>query len=250
MSGGWSTSLCDAHREEEDPTMQRHPHILFLSIRYSAAILLALLSLNRPATAQETPKLRVIVADCVNRSKKGVPDVTNGVTNALRDALAASGKYQAVDAKDISDTFHKLKLDIAHPDYIGLTRSDLFRIAKELHADAILFSALLMSIHAHGHPARTALGINLVEVSTGEPINGGVESILVKSTDQTVKQLAQDTVNQMARQILPEAAVIRQQGDNVLLDRGSRDGLRVGDEMVIERETGGQKTPVGRIHVD
>ena len=220
------------------------------------------------ANAQTQQVLRVIVADFVN--KKGALGDPLAVTarDAVYNELASSGqgRFSVFTAKEVIDDAVGEKIIPAPPassvEPIHFGLSDLLRIAKSLNADAIVEGEVEAAPSESGaRSASVAISITLRDVASEEYTNGAAARVRSvarpgqsASREDLINRATGDAAMEVVRQVVSRqivtATVLNINQDVVILNRGLRDGLHVGDELIVLREgTNGRMTQEGRIRI-
>jgi hypothetical protein len=143
-----------------------------------------------------------------------------------------------------------------------LDKVDMVRLGRALGLDGIITGTVIQVGISRGNGATQAAAMvacQMLDISTEEPITGAVATgksspkydytgdidILVdEALNKAAYQIAQQFVSFAVRGV-PEFTILTTMGDEVLLNAGSRQGIKVGMEMVVLRH--GEK--VGRIKV-
>ncbi len=219
----------------------------------TAAYVLPLLGLtSRPARAQSVQVLRVIVADFVNKGKYGGDQLAIDATDAVYNELVNSGqsRFNVYGNKEVQNVAKNLKLRV--PSVVGqpayYSRTDLLRIAKEIGADSIVEGEVGTPAPTKSRAGSVQLGVRILDVASQEYINGGFASARAElrpgqAADpeeligQSVKDAALTVVRQVVQRQQVSATVLQRVGDTIVLNRGLRDGIREGDNLVVIRET-------------
>jgi len=210
-----------------------------------------------PASAQLVEIMSVGLADFVNKSGVLGDALSRLASGAVYIELNKSKRFD-VTSDSTMKTFMS-DLGMKSP----LSRTDLLRLGAELETDAMM-EGEIASVVTTKDPARVSvtLVLRMIDVASGELINGatvvGNSSPRVGDTadldtlvTEAVNNAAYLAVKNMVEYIIPEATVQNSMGVNdLMLNKGTREGIRKGMRMVVLREKqGGGKEVVGRILV-
>lgn len=222
----------------------------FRSICYALVIALIMTAapapLSSPARAQLMPTYSVAVVEFVNRSGVQGALLARLATDAVVVEMGKTNRY------DVSITRSQIKakmdeLDIRPP----LDRVELVRLGEALSADAILegvISSVVLSGSGPNRRASVTLVVQMIDQASGEIINGAVQtgtsSARVGFTPdddalitEAINKAAFLVVKTMVDYIIPEATIMMNVGENqVMLNKGARDGLRPGMRMIVLRD--------------
>ena len=215
------------------------------------------MAVSVPADAQLVETMSIGLADFTNRS---------GVLGDALSRVASGAVYIEINKARRFDVITDSQMKAAMSD-LGLKSplsfTDLLRLGSDLEADAIL-EGEITSAPISKEPQRVSvtLALKMIDVASGELLNGaivtgsssprvGYTTDLDTMATEAVNSAAYLAVKTMVDYIIPEATVQNTIGTNeVLLNKGSRDGIRVGMRMVVLRQTqGGKREVVGRILV-
>lgn len=203
-------------------------------------------SFVKPASAQLMPTYSVGVVDFANESGVQGELLARLATDAVVVELSKTNRY------DVSITRSMLKaemekLDLRPP----LDKLGLVRLGESLQADAMLEGSV-KSVQLAGsgatRRASVTLVVQMVDQASGEIVNGAVQtgtsSARVGYTpdddsliSEAINNAAFLVVKTMVDYIIPEATVQMNIGDNqVMLNKGARDGLKPGMRMIVLRQ--------------
>ena len=224
------------------------------------ALVLALVStvvppLSQPASAQLTPTYAVGVVDFINESGVQGELLSRLATDAVVVEMSKTNRYDVnITRTQIKAEMEKLDL---HP---PLDKLGLVRLGEALSADAMLEGSI-KSVQLSGsgvtRRATVTLLVQMVDQASGEIINGAVQtgtsSARVGYTPdddslitEAINNAAFLVVKTMVDYIIPEATVMMNIGqDQVMLNKGVRDGLKPGMRMIVLR----QKEIIGYIQL-
>ncbi len=229
------------------------------------ALIAPILFYGRAARAQDQQILRLIIADVVNRTPGASRNLGVNTTAALYSEFANSGvgKFNIASTSEVRNEAISLGIKVpsnpATPAFF--TKADLLRIAKSLNADGIVTGEVGATKVLKGKPAQIGMIVKIEDVAANIPINGGssVMSAAVRPGEpldieeqynRAIADAAQDTVRQIVQRQVPTGTVLNINGDNIILNRGIRDGYKVGDRVIILREgANGFKTKEGEVRI-
>lgn len=217
------------------------------------------------ANAQANQVLRVIVADFTNVSRNGGENLGITATAAVYNELANTGssRFYVFTNPEVMQEAKRLGMKVpsnpGQPAKFG--RSDLLRLAKELQADAIVEGKVVASEFKKGRPVELALQVTVLDPASLEFINGGAVQLTAKPslgqnasfeelTGKALNDAALDVVRQMSQRQNITGTVLQRVGDNIILNRGLRDGIKPDMELVVTRDLGnGVKVTQGKIRI-
>lgn len=206
---------------------------------------LAPLPLSKPAKAQLLPQYSVGVVDFVNESGVQGELLARLATDAVVVEMSKTNRY------DVSITRTQMKTEMEKLDlHSPLSKTGLVRLGESLSADAMLEGSIT-SVQLAGsgvtRRASVTLVVQMVDQASGEIVNGAVQtgnsSARVGYTPdddalmvEAINNAAFLAVKTMVDYIIPEATVQNSLGENqVMLNRGSRDGIATGMQMIVLR---------------
>jgi hypothetical protein len=206
----------------------------------------------------------VIIADIVNKSPSASPNLGVTATAAVYNEMVNSGqgRFSVFQNSEVLKEAQSLGIKVpSNPNQpANFSASDLLRIAKNLTADAIVEGQVAAGA-GRGKNVQVTLATNIREVASKEYINGGFSQMTVsprpgESSDSEelinkgVSDAAQDVVRQILGRQVATGTIIGIETNTVIINKGVRDGVKVGDDVVILREgANGQKTQVGKVRV-
>lgn len=202
--------------------------------------------LATPARAQLMPTYSVAVVEFTNQSGVQGALLARLATDAVVVEMGKTNRY------DVSITRSQIKskmeeLDIRPP----LDRVELVRLGEVLSADAVLegsINSVALSGSGAGRRAAVTLVVQMIDQASGEIINGSVQtgtsSARVGYTPdddalitEAINKAAFLVVKTMVDYIIPEATIMMNVGESqVMLNKGSRDGLKPGMRMIVLRQ--------------
>lgn len=216
--------------------------------------------LSHPAVASpSSDMLTVIVAPFTNLDKlrTGGSDIARWATDAVAVELANSGRYEVLKESEVNRQARELGFQ---PPY---DKTELSKIASALGANAVVSGEISFVRQRSSKSALNAVEVGMLvriaDTSYGELINGTAQigNARVKVDETGFDVLSRNAVSKAAilsaREILsytlPQGIVTLTQtnlsGTQVLINRGSRDGIQEGMEMLVLRDG----VRVGRIRV-
>ena len=217
------------------------------------AYILPILSLNcKPARAQTGQVLRVIVSDFVNKGKYGGEQLAVEATAEIYNEMANTGasRFYVYSNKEVTETAKRLSIRVPsvanQPAYF--TRTELLRIAKDVGAESIVEGEVGTPAPVKGRAGSVQLGIRILDVASQEYINGGFASAKPEPRPgqtadpeelilQGIRDASLNVVREVVQRQQVSATVLQRIGDTIVLNRGLRDGIREGDNLVVVRET-------------
>jgi hypothetical protein len=211
------------------------------------------LPLSQSVEAQTRPKYRVLIRDCVNRSRVETLNIANSVMGRIgpelvkieEDRSEASRKpeFELIDNQEAEAAAKRLNMD-------RKTIEGRFRVAKELKADLIAESeAYIIPARGKGN-FRISVLIMFMDVRLQECVGFGFATETTKSVEQAALGVVQKAIRSSWSYLRVSATVVNVIGELVMLDRGSKDGLKTGDYMIITRQNpNGEATKQGEIRV-
>lgn len=245
-------------------TIRRSPITRATAWLVTVAMVAPCLLAGRVARAQTQQPLRVIIADIVNKSQSTSPNLGVTATAAIYNEMVNSGqgRFSVFQNSEVLKEAQSLGIKVpSNPNQpSNFTHSDLIRIAKNLTADAIVEGDVAAGL-ARGKGVQVLLSTNLREVASDQYINGGYSQMTVvprpgepgdseELINKGVSDAAQDVVRQVLARQLATGTVIGIETNSVIINKGVRDGVKVGDDVVILREgANGLKTQVGSVRV-
>jgi hypothetical protein len=224
------------------------------SVRILILLALWLSCCHREGIAQAPQKLRVLVIDCVNRTPERDPGLGYAVTRTIYEEFARSGKerFLVIDMHEVWTAAERLGLPVPEETAAGghWSGDDMQRLAGALHADAILESEAATGLPKHRKLPGLGVILRLHHVVNHLPINGASAVIEAKPGDIAIKEVVVKAVSQILQdRPIVLAHVLKRVGKNVILDHGVRDGIRVGDRIIILREVASKIIKVGEVKV-
>jgi hypothetical protein len=230
-------------------------------------LIVMLWATTHPVQAQKIPgKVRLLVADFSDRAKKPSLVLETSASHAVLKALKEAGRdrWEVISLQEWRKEKQKEEKNLTPGDvrllYSRLGRTDLVRIARELEVDAIVEGELTTLTDKRGSTSRVALGFSWVDVGLLEAVSGGAAKADVSATPglpqdrhdpvlRALEEAAFQIVEQMRQREMPSALVLNRVGDTITLNRGMRDGLTRGCEMILLRAGNNGWQKVGLVRV-
>ncbi len=232
----------------------------------TVALISPTLAVGRAAKAQDQQVLKVVIADTVNKAPGASKTLGINATAAISTELAASGlgKFNVVSTTEVRNeaTNAGLKVPSNPSAPYNFSDTEWLRIAKSLGADAIVTSEV-GATKAAGKAGGVNVAITLAikDVASSTLTNGGSGTITEfarpgesVSLDELLTKGVADAALKAVRDVLSHGVVagtvLNITGNQVIINRGLRDGVKVGDRVQILRDAGqGSKFAVGEIQV-
>ena len=207
---------------------------------------IAPMTLATPAGAQLMPTYSVGVVDFVNESGVQGELLARLATDAVVVEMAKTNRY------DVSITRTHMReqmeeLGLRPP----LTKLGLVMLGEALSTDAMLEGVIKSVSLAGSGPTRRAsvtLVVQMIDQASGEIINGAVQTgtssariAYIPGDDSLITEAINNAAflvrTTMVDYIIPEATVMIHVGEGqVMLNKGSRDGLKPGMRMIVLRQ--------------
>ncbi len=232
----------------------------------TVALLVPMLMLGRrPAQAQAQQAITVIVADFVNVRTKTTDAIAIQARDAVAVELASSGqgRFNPIPQKELYTEARQLGIRVpSNPNLpANFSRADLTRLSKALSAEGVVTGKVNVAINKAGRVTTVAIDTTIVDAISDKayPINGAVSRQAVvpragEAVEEAVTRAIGDTgldvVRQMVQRQLVTATVLNINVETVIINRGTRDGLHVGDDLlVLEYQPNGSTISKGTIRV-
>ena len=232
------------------------PLSYLLSLAMVLPSLMVLLLASAPiAQAQDltrTAQPSWAVLDFENHSGYGSDEVGRLTSDAFVLELGKSGKYNVTPRQDTVQGLQNLGLTLPL-DVIGIQK-----FGRDRSVDAVATGEVAaVSFSNNPRQATVSVVIRVIDTTSGEMINGAISQGVsnprtLNNTDddalvnQAIDNAAFAAVKQITAFNLPKATIlINNDANTVLINRGSRDGVYAGLDMVVSRNG----TEVGRIRV-
>ena len=227
--------------------LQRLPAFLF-------ALLLLLSAYNQDANAQASPKLRVLVTECLNHTPKADQNLDRATTDAIYIELARSGRerFTLISKQEVWAAAERLNLPVPEQSAPSghWKEEEKFRLGAELNADARFEGEIGVMPGAKNAKSRS-VGIFLCirDIASRTPLTGGTSITQAKTLQETITRGVEDAILQCIRRITPEGRILNRTGENVVLNHGIRDGYRNGNRCIVLREVAGKRVKVGEVRI-
>ncbi|MBP6965265.1 MAG: hypothetical protein KBC96_12755 [Armatimonadetes bacterium] len=200
---------------------------------------------------------QVAVVDFRNSSKMPGQMFGRMATDAVVLELIRSGKFGVVPSDSLSAMMNQLGYDA------NMSQSAMIRLGQEVEASAVLSGDVLsINFDKDKKKAEARIAVKLLDVASGEMLNGAVATGISQPRTgytadedrmlvEAIKDAARTAVETMVAYTIPEATVLNSVGTSeVLLNKGSREGLQPGMEMIVIRRMDGGEEVVGRVRVN
>ena len=232
----------------------------------TVALILPTVVVGRAAKAQDQQVLKVVIADTVNKASGASKTLGINATAAISTELAASGlgKFNVVSTTEVRNeaTNAGLKVPSNPSAPYNFSDTEWLRIAKNLGADAIVTSEVgATKAPGKAGGVNVAITVALKDVASNTFTSGGSGSITEYarpgesvSMDELLTKGVSDAALKAVRDVLSHSVVsgtvLNITGEQVIINRGLRDGIKVGDKVQILRDAGnGSRFAVGEIRV-
>lgn len=210
-----------------------------------------------PANAQPPKKiLEVAIVDFDNLSKYDGKVLGRRAADAVALALSTMEEYYLIVPRDELEREVQAQ-GLAYP----LDKTDLLLLGRALGLDGIIIGNVVAVEIKRGEATQAGVTVacQMLDISTEEPITGalvtatsspkydykGEDDILVdEALNKAAYQISKQFLSFAVRGI-PEYAILTTIGNEVLINAGSRQGIKEGMQMVVLRR--GEK--VGRVKV-
>lgn len=209
----------------------------------------------KQAEAQIMPIYQVGVVDFINESGVQGDVLARLATDAVVVEMSKTNRY------DVGISRTQMKKDMDELDiHPPLTNVDLVRLGDKLGVDSMLQGSI-KSVQLAGsgatRRASVTLVLQMIDQASGEIINGAIQTgtssgrIGYNPDDdslitEAINNAAYMSVKTLVDYIIPEATVMMNVGGNeVMLNKGIREGMKPGMRMIILR----QKEIIGYIEV-
>lgn len=224
---------------------------VFKNVCYAVIVALvstiAPLPLSTPASAQIMPQYSVGVVEFVNESGVQGDLLARFATDAVVIEMSKTSRFDVGSNTRTAIKNAMETLDLHTP----LDKVGLVRLGEALSADAMLEGSIT-SVQLAGsgvtRRASVTLVLRMYDQASGEIVNGAVQtghsSARVGYTPdddalivEAINNAAFLGVKTMVDYVIPEATVQNSLGENqVMLNKGSRDGLKPGMQMIVLRD--------------
>ena len=232
----------------------------------TVALLVPMLMLGRrPAQAQAQTAITVIVADFVNIRSKQTDAIAIQARDAIANELTASGqgRFSPIPQKEVYTEARQLGIRVpSNPNQpANFSRADLTRLAKALNAEGVVTGRVNVAANKAGRVTTVAIDATIVDAISDKayPINGAIsiQTVTPRAGEATEEAVTRaigdaglDAVRQMVQRQVVTATVLNINVETVIINRGTRDGLHVGDELlVLEYQPNGSTISKGVVRV-
>jgi hypothetical protein len=232
----------------------------------TVALISPTIAVGRAAKAQDQQVLKVVIADTVNKASGASKTLGINATAAISTELAASGlgKFNVVSTTEVRNeaTNAGLKVPSNPSAPYNFSETEWLRIAKNLGADAIVTSEVgATKAVGKGGGVNVAITVALKDVASNTLTSGGSGSVTEfarpgesVSLDELLTKGVSDAALKAVRDVLSHSVVsgtvLNITSDQVIINRGLRDGVKVGDRVQILRDAGnGSRFAVGEIRI-
>jgi len=210
-----------------------------------------------PPAAAQMGTVEVAVVDFRNRSKMPGQMFGRMATDAIVLELLRSGKFGVTSA----DALEAKMKDLGYQP--PLTPRLMTRLGQEVGATSVVNGEVVyLKVSRDDKQAEARIIVRMLDVASGQLVNGaiatgrshpriGYAADEDKMLVEAIKDAARGAVETMLQYIIPEATVLSSIGtEEVLLNKGSQDGLQPGMEMIVVRRVeAGMEEVVGRVRV-
>jgi hypothetical protein len=203
---------------------------------------------QQPAPAPVGNSLTAIVIDFVNKSGFGGDALARFATDAVAVELASSQRFEVLRREEVSRAAETLGFRAPYD------QAQLSRLANQLGATAII-TGEVASVKVNDKKGQeksvdVAMRVRVIDPTSGELINGAAQlaTAVAKPGLSDNEALAQEAVGKAAvysvRDVvsysLPTGIVLNTVGSGeglqVLINRGSRDGIKQGMDLMVIRD--------------
>lgn len=205
------------------------------------------LGLSAKAEAQDSPfssKKKIAIVPFINKKDSKVPDYGFKAQESTYKAfLRFENKFEVETPDSVKRQAETLGLQLP---LVGI--QNVIRVASELRLESIFAGEVVdyrIDKTAAGKQARVSVRLFEYDVASTLVTNGAAVSAasLVRSSDTADEILIEDALNQAAlsasdtvnRQVIRKGTVLNTIGKQALINRGSRDGMKPGMDVVIKR---------------
>lgn len=198
-----------------------------------------------PASAQSQAPMQVGVVEFRNDSGVQGEMLARYATDAVVIEMSKSARFDVITRAQIEAQMKELGL--GRP----LSGVELRRLGDSLAAEAMIEGAIkAVEIRGSGpnHRAAVTIAVRMVDQASGEVINGAIQTgySTVRVGDvcdddkliaEAINNAAFQAVKTMIDYIIPEATVLATiRANEVMLNKGARDGIRPGMRMIVTRD--------------
>lgn len=206
---------------------------------------------GQPGGAAGPNTMTIIVADFVNKekSRQSGQDLTSWVTDAVAVEMASTSRFEVLKRQEMTRAANELGYRTPYD------TAQLTKMAANLGANAFVTGEIAALRVTEGKgvvkTVRLGLRVRLHDASSGDLLNGAAVVGVATAkpgedgTDALAQQAATMAALQAVKQILnttlPTGIILNTVGEGtkdlqILINRGSRDGVTAGMEMIVFRE--------------
>jgi hypothetical protein len=213
--------------------------------------------------AQNTTTLRpksqtALVLDFDDKS--GYPNKLQGrqAADAVARELSNSQGYEILTRKTVQDKANELNLRPLVPGKLAFDDIAIAKLAAELGATTVIageVSFIKIDTKAKPKSVRVGVKVRIKEAASGDTLNGAAQigdsrerpgvSDNDALVDEGLRNAATLCVKQIVSSSLPEGTILSSVNDIYVINRGARDGIISGMDLIVFR--GGQR--VGKVRV-
>lgn len=218
--------------------------------------LLLMAATPRPARAQLSRIPQVAVVEFGNRVAAGGGILGRQATDAVVVEMTRTGRFDVTPRTQLNQQVQELGLN----QNLASDNIAIRKLGTALGVDFVATGDIERIVFLDKpRRAEVTLSVRLTDVVSGELTNGAIKTGIsplppagLQPDDDTlisqaITNAAYNAVDAINNYSLPEATILNTRGqDEVILNRGSRDGLTVGQEMIVIRNGG----RVGKIRVN
>lgn len=228
-------------------SLRKSPVARAISWLITVAMVFPLLMLGQKAAhAQTQQAITVIVADFINVRTKSTDALAVQARDAVYNELQATGqgRFNPIPQKELITEAKQIGIKVpSNPNApANFTQSDLDRLAKALHADGIVTGQVNVAVNQKKVASSIAIQVTVKDASTNLPINGSTQLSRItlrpgEAAEEAVTRTVADTglavVRDMVARQTVTGTVLNVNVETIIINRGTRDGLKVGDELVV-----------------
>lgn len=214
----------------------------YLTVAFFVPYLSLVIATKAVAQVESQPVWAVL--EFVNNKGTGPATLGKMAADAVRNELAKTGKYEILSEEQVTRTQDALNLQ---PPVTQTT--SLVRLGTELRANSVVTGEVVnqrIVKVGNGKKAEVILKVRVLDVVSGLLVNGAAlaASSTIRSNDSDDESVLADAlaegamvaVTDIGRHTLPQATVLNtQEGKIALINRGTRSGFDVGQELIISR---------------
>lgn len=223
-------------------------------------------ALTPQAVSAQSNIIGVAVVDFRNTSGMSNEMFGTMATDAVVVELLRSGKFSVTTSDDLQAGMERLgyKAKGERTLKLSLTPSMMTRLGQEVESGSVVTGEVSsIKVDKGKKRAEVRVAVRMLDCASGEWCNGAIATgtsnprigyTADKDTDwviEAINNAARKAVETMTQYIIPEATIVGTVGTSeVLLNRGSQDGMEIGMEMIVlRRGDGGLDEVVGRVRI-